>query len=271
MRNTRYRTAGLIIAILGGAAFCARADEVAEKGRAILEGHRSAVVTLAIVLNQKVSFTGASSRSNESKVEATGTVISPEGLTIMSLSETDPSSIMESMMAASGRGGEVQMETEIRDLKIMLEDGTEVAGEVILRDKDLDMAFVRPKEKPVTPFKYVNIEDAGKPDYLDQVITLNRLGQVAGREYAVSVERVQAIVKRPRTLYLPGMDPTQTGLGSPAFTLDGKFVGVFLLRVVTGGQTASSPFGGGSQNVATVIVPASDILEGSQQAPKFKE
>ncbi len=253
------------------ACLCApsRADEVAEKGRAILEANKSAVVTLAIVLNQKVSFGGSSSRSNEAKVEATGTVISPEGLTIMSLSETDPSSVMETMMAASGQSN-VEMETEVRDIKIMLGDGTEVAAEVILRDKDLDMAFVRPKEKPTTPFAFVNVENAGKPDYLDQVITLNRLGQVAGREYGVSVERIQAIVKRPRLFYLPGNDPTQTGMGSPAFTLDGKFVGVFLLRVVTG-QSTQSMFGGGSQNVATVIVPASDIAEGAQQAPKYPE
>ncbi len=41
----------------------------------------------------------------------------------------------------------------------MLADGTEVPAKVILRDKDLDMAFVRPIEKPETPFAFVNIEN----------------------------------------------------------------------------------------------------------------
>src|SRR5262245_38578101 len=131
-----------VAGVVALAAYCARADEAAEKGRAILEAHKSAVVTLEIVLNQKVSFGGGSSRNNEQKLEATGTGISADGLTIMSLSETDPSSVMEMMMAASGRGNDVKMETEIRDIKIMLEDGSEVPAEVILRDKDLDMAFV---------------------------------------------------------------------------------------------------------------------------------
>ncbi len=270
MRMSRAGLAAIAFSLALNTTCPAAADDVAEKGRAILEAHKSAVVTLAIVLNQKVSFGGGSSRDSEAKLEATGTVISPEGLIIMSLSQTDPSSIMEAMMAASGRGANVEMETEVRDIKIMLGDGTEVPAEVILRDKDLDMAFVRPKVKPAAAFTFVDIQDAGTPDYLDQIITLNRLGQVAGREHGVSVERIQAIVKRPRTLYLPGNDPTQTGLGSPAFTLDGKFVGVFLLRVVAG-QTTQSMFGGGAQNIATVVVPASDIAEGAQQAPKYPE
>lgn len=269
MHTLRLKVAGSLLAFAGGLAPALHADELAEKGRAILEQHRSAVVTMAIVINQKVSFTGSSSQSRESKIEATGTIISAEGLTVMSLSETDPSSVMEQMMAASGQT-DMQMETEVRDIKIMLLDGTEVPAEVILRDKDLDLAFVRPKEKPTTPFAFVNVENSEAPKHLDPVITLNRLGQVAGREHAASVERISAIVTRPRTFYVPGLDPTQTGLGSPAFTVDGKFVGINLLRVVSAGG-AGSMLGGRADNIAGVIIPASDILEGAQQAPKYPE
>lgn len=270
MHTIKPKVAAVLLAIAGGLSPALHADELAEKGRAILEEHKSAIVTMAIVINQKVSFTGASSQSRESKIEATGTVISPEGLTVMSLSETDPSSVMEQMMAAAGQSGNMQMETEVRDIKIMLLDGSEVTAEVILRDKDLDMAFVRPKEKQSTPFAYVKIEDSAAPKHLDPVITINRLGQVAGREHAASVERISAIVTRPRTFYVPGLDPTQTGLGSPAFTVDGKFVGINLLRVVGGGG-GGSMLGGRTDNIAGVIIPASDILEGAQQAPKYPE
>ncbi len=269
MHTMKLKVVGAVLAFAGAITPLVSADELAEKGRAILEKHKSAVVTLAIVINQKVSFTGASSQSRESKVEATGTVISPEGLIVMSLSETDPSSVMEQMMAAAGQSG-MQMETEVRDIKIMLLDGTEIAAEVILRDKDLDMAFVRPTEKQSKTFEFVNIEDADSPKHLDPVITLNRLGQVAGREHAASIERISAIVTRPRTLYVPGLDPTQTGLGSPAFTVDGKFVGINLLRVVSGGG-GGSMLGGRTDNIAGVIVPATDIREGAAQAPKYPE
>ena len=124
--------------------------------------------------------------------------------------------------------------------------------------------------KPSAPLKYVDIQNSGTPEVLDQVIALNRLGQVAGREYSASVERIETIVKRPRTLYIPGDDPTLTGLGSPVFTLDGKFVGVSLLRVVSS-TSGGSVLGGQRDNVLAVIVPASDIVEGAAQAPPFTE
>jgi len=256
---------------LGALALCpgrAAADAAAEQGRKILDENRAAVVTLQIVINQKMSFQGSASQNRETKTESTGTVISAEGLTIMSLSETDPSSIIETMMAGSGQN--IQMETEVRDLKIMMEDGSEIPAEVILRDKDLDMAFIRPVEKQATPFKFVDLSKSGKPQILDQVITLNRLGQVAGREHSASVERIETVVKRPRLFYIPGNDPTMTGLGSPVFTLDGQFVGVVLIRVVSG-ASGGSVFGGQRDNVVSVIIPASDIQDGATQAPPFKE
>lgn len=250
-------------------AMAAHADDSAVNGRKILDANREAVVTLQIVINQKVSFPGSSSQNRESRTEATGTVISADGLTLVSLSETDPSSLVEAMMAGSGQN--IQMETEIRDVKILLLDGSEVPAEIILRDKDLDMAFVRPLQKPAQPFKHVDINNSGKPELLDLVVALNRLGQVAGREHSVSLERIETIVKRPRLFYLPGDDPTLTGLGSPIFTLDGKFVGVCLLRVVSAASGGGSMFGGNRDNMLSVIVPASDIAEGASQAPPFKE
>lgn len=248
----------------------AAADEVAVNGRRILEAHKDAVVTILLVLKQKVSFPGRPSQERESKVEATGTVISPDGLTVVSLALTDPSSLTDRMSASAPGAGDFKMETELRDAKILLADGTEVPAEIILRDKDLDMAFVRPLEKQDTPFAYIDISDPGEPDYLDQVISLNRMGKVAGRVYSASVERIDAIVRKPRTFYVPGKDPTYTGLGSPAFTMDGDFIGVFLIRAIksTGG---GGRFGGSGDNLITVILPAIDIADAAEQAPAFEE
>ncbi len=249
------------------------ADEVAVKGRQILETNKAAVVTILLVLKQKVSFPGSPSRDSESIVEATGTVISPDGLTVVSLSLTDPTSLLDKMMAGTPQAGRFKMETELRDAKILLGDGTEIPAEIILRDKDLDMAFVRPLEKQETPFAYIDISDPGEPDYLDQVISLNRMGKVAGRAYSASVERIDAIVRKPRTFYIPGKDATSTGLGSPAFTIDGDFIGVFLIRAIknTGGGGSRSMFGGSSSNITTVILPAIDIAEAAEQAPPFED
>ncbi len=265
MHPLAIRTLCCVLCLCMASVSSAPADEVAVKGRQILETHKSAVVTILLVLNQKMTFPGRPSQENESKVEATGTVISPDGLTVVSLALTDPTSLMDIMRAGAPGASELSMETELRDAKILLEDGTEVPAEIILRDKDLDMAFVRPLEKPDTPFAYIDITDPGVPDYLDRVISLNRMGKVAGRVYSVSVERIDAIVRKPRTFFIPGKDTTNTGLGSPAFTVDGDFIGVFLIRAIksTGGRSGD--------NIMTVILPAIDIADAAEQAPPFEE
>jgi hypothetical protein len=104
------------------------------------------------------------------------------------------------------------------------------------------------------------------------VIALNRLSQAASRVYAASVERVSAVVQKPRLFYVPDSTMTATSMGCPAFTLDGKLLGVFVMR------TTKTQAGGGLMamfsmqpgNVTSVIVPAADILKGVKQAMEVK-
>ncbi len=267
----------LAMAAFGVAAVCtiviaplAASDEVSEKGPAILEKNKDAVVTVMLVLNQKMSMPGRGSQDNESRSEATGTVIGADGLTVVSLSTVDASSIMDAMMAGQPGASDFTIETDVVSAKILLGDDTEVPAKVVLRDKDLDLAFVRPIEKPESPFAFIDMVDAGEPGILEQVIALNRMGRVARRVHSASVERIDAVVKRPRTFYIPGKDPTNTNMGSPAFMLDGRPIGIFLMRVIQA-SGSSNPFGGAPDNLATVLVPAVDILDAASQAPPFKE
>ncbi len=268
----RFRIAGTIAASLTALIVSAGADEIADKGREILEKNKAAVVTVELVMKQKFSMPGMDSQENENKAEMTATVIDATGLAIMSLSESDPASMMEAMMSG-GQFDDMKMDTEITDAKIILEDETEVPAEIILRDKDLDIAFIRPVRKPEKEFAYVDMTKTGAPLVLDQVISVNRLGKVARRVHAASVERITAVVDKPRTFYIPGNDPTHTGMGSPAFTLDGQAVGVFLVRVIKeSGGGGMGMFGGGMEdNVMGIILPAADVLEAAQQAPPFGE
>lgn len=256
------------------ALFCAMtngayAESVAEKGRAVGDANKEAVVTIQLVVKQKFSFPGAPSQDNESKVESTGTVISAEGLTVASLSEIDPTSVIEAMMAGNPQMQGMKMETEIQDAKLLLSDGTEVPAEIILRDKDLDMAFVRPVDKPEKAMEFVDMSSPGEPKQLDQVLTINQLGKVARRAHSYSLERIEAIVKKPRTFYIPGNAQTNTGLGTPAFTLDGAPIGVFLVRTIKD-SSGGGMFGRGDNNVSVILLPAADITDAASQAPPFK-
>ena len=114
-------------------------------------------------------------------------------------------------------------------MKILLTDGTEVPAEIVLRDKDLDLAFIRPKSKATSPMAAVDFSKSAPAQMLDEVITLNRLNSAAGRAYAASVERISAVIQKPRTFYIPDSTMTSTTLGSPAFALDGKIVGLMVM------------------------------------------
>ena len=251
----------LVLGLAGMATRCP-ADELAVKGRDIFNKNQQAVVTVQVVL--KMSYSGAA-KANETRQEITGTVVDASGLTVLALSAADPSEMYQRMMAE--QGSQYKLEAEVTDLKILLADGTELPAEIVLRDKDLDLAFIRPKSKPASPMAAVDFGKSAPAQLLDEVITLNRLNSAAGRAYAASVERISAVVQKPRTFYIPDSTMTSTTLGSPAFSLDGKIVGLMVMRAV-------NAKGGGSrnyrENMTSIILPAEDILKGAKQAPEAK-
>jgi S1-C subfamily serine protease len=166
------------------------------------------------------------------------------------------------------------METELSDIKILLEDGSELPSEVVLRDKDMDLAFIRPKAKVASPMTALDLTQSGKAEILDQVIALNRLGNAAGRAYSASVERISAIVQRPRLFYVPDSSMTTTTMGAPAFTLEGKPLGLFLMRSLKGrggGGGGMGMFNFQSENVAAIILPCDDVLKAVKQVPPAGE
>jgi len=164
------------------------------------------------------------------------------------------------------------LDSQVKDAKIVLADGTELAAEIALRDKDLDVAFVRPVVKPTKPLVAVDLARAGSPQVLDVVVCLNRLGKVAGRAATVSLERIGALVERPRRFYVlnPG---GASGVGSPVFSLSGAPLGIILIRNATGDADinfASIFSGPSSLGILPAIIPAADLLEDAKQAMEAK-
>jgi hypothetical protein len=233
----------------------APASELATKGREIFNRNQHAVVTVQVV----AKATGPGGRSGESKQEITGTVVDPSGLTVLALSACDPSEMYRRM------SDDYKVEVEVSDVKILLEDGTELPAEIVLRDKDLDLAYIRPKTKPAKPMTAVDLSKSGTAQVLDDVIALNRLNRAASRAYAASMENIAAVIQKPRTFYIPAAGVSSTALGSPAFLPDGKILGIFVMR-------ATSTAGSGSyrQNMTSIILPAEDVLKGARQAPEVK-
>src|SRR5579872_1657620 len=143
------------------------ADELSEKGREVFKNNRHSVVTVQIVVKSKFSMGGMGGQANESRQDVTGTLIDPSGLTVLSLAAIDPGQMMQNVMSSmSDEESKFKLETELSDVKILLEDGSEAPAEVVLRDKDLDLAFVRPKSKLTTQIAALDLTNSGKVEIL---------------------------------------------------------------------------------------------------------
>jgi len=229
---------------------------------AVVERYADAVVPIRIVVAAKISYQGRELPSREMTMEVLGVALNEAGIIVTSSAAADP----------TGAGQRIQpgmeVESEVKSVKLIRPDGTELALEVVLRDNDLDLMFLRPKEH--TDLRHVGLEGAGPElELMDELIVLSRLGPVGDRQPAVGVTRVQSVIDKPRRLYVTDLLYGMTGIGCPVFTLEGEFAGVVVLRMKPGGATG--PLGGLGQVLLPVVLPAADVLEDMDQIEEPEE
>jgi S1-C subfamily serine protease len=242
---------------------------------AIAQAWGDTVVQVRVVTKYRVVMQGREFRKGENEVEALGTVIDPSGLTVLSNTNIDPTKAYADMIKKAKSGGEdagsIDIEGSFADVRMLLPDGTELPAQVVLRDKDLDLAFVRPTEKPAKPLAAVDLSKDGKPAMFDELMLLGRMGAIGGRVASASIFRVEAVVRKPRSYYLVDQNAVTGRLGSPAFTMDGKVAGILLLRAMEAQDGGSGPlemvFGGiGRLGLYPVILPAEEVAAVAKQA-----
>src|SRR4029453_10012739 len=165
LRMFRLRTvvaATLLALAASGIPVLAQDDRA--PGREIVKKWQNAIVTVRVVLKMRVSVGGREMQSMDESVETVGTVIDPNGLTVLSLGALTPGAMRNKMMGGGG-GSQERMEfgSEPSDVKLRLPDGKELPARIVLRDEDLDLAFLRPTAKPEKPLVAINLADEGRP------------------------------------------------------------------------------------------------------------
>lgn len=248
--KTRIVLVTLLALLLAGSVCQAQVELDARK---IAEAHRDAIVTVSIVFDIKSSY-GGQTDSREQKHSTTATIIDPDGLTVASLVQVSPDSYLSQMDSA----GE-STKYDIKDIKIKTADGDDIPADLVLRDRDLDLAFIRPKTKPAQPLPYVDITNASTPQILDQVVILSRLGQLANHAASARLDRVESVVTKPRTFYIINGTLHQE-LGIPVFTIDGKCVGILVVRLNMS-KSASS-----EERMYLTVLPCSTLANAAKQA-----
>jgi S1-C subfamily serine protease len=260
--------AGVGVAVMLAGAGEARAQDARVAARAVVTKWQQAIVNVRVVLKTRMSMGGREMQSADDSVDAVGTVIDPSGLTVMSLGSLNPGAMMNKIVGASANGGEnrVEISSEPTDLKIRLSDGRELPAKIVLRDEDLDLAFIRPTARPASPLVAIDLAESMKPVLLEQVVVLSRLGRVGGWASSAALADISAVIERPRTFYVLGGAPAS--MGTPAFTAGGKLVGLLTLRQVDPGRSSMFSMMGGAEalGLLPVILPAADVLEIAKQA-----
>jgi hypothetical protein len=262
--------------LLGATAARLDADDqrLLESGRKVLKTAENAMVGLTAIakIQIKASGTSGGSAERELKIDCTSLVIDSSGLSVTSLTNLNPQNALPRMRAA-GRGGEateVTFECELRGIKMRLPDGTELPARILLKDDDLDLAFLAPNdplsEANKKKIATVPLDAAKTAEVLDSIIQLGRTGKEFNYAPTVQLGHIAAVLTKPRTYYLGA----SSGLGTPVFSEQGKLTGM-VTRFVSadkeaGGDALTTALRGQAGATARVILPTADIAKLVDQA-----
>jgi hypothetical protein len=250
MQPTRITVLMFVLISCGALAGAQTADERAA-ARDIVKKKGDAVVMIMATLKIRATV-GGQEQTADQQAQGNGTVLDSSGLAVMSLSTLQPDDVMARNITARVQPGtKVDVSSEPSEIKMHFADGRELPAKLVLRDTDLDLAFLRPSETPASPLVAVDAQ-AAKPLLMDLLLVVQRTSETNGWATAAAFSSVQLVVNKPRTYYqMTGPMP----LGAPFFDPTGRFVGVTVMR---------NP---GARGVPPVIgvLPADDIRDVAKQ------
>jgi hypothetical protein len=237
-------------------------DAEAAVTRKIYDEHKDSVIWISAVA--KITFTSSESAGmaipeREQKLDTLGTIIDANGMVVAALSTLDPTKLISGREVAT-RNGKITLDASVivKEIKLIMPDGTEIPADMVMKDYDLDLAFIRPKAdakelKGVT-FTPVNLKDNAPGEIADIVVTLARADEILNRQPQVSLGQIVTVTTKPRRfLRVDNAHP-----GSACFSQDGKLLGIGVTRINK------------EKSAVAVILPATDVLEIAEQAKSAK-
>ena len=218
------------------ASLLALSDTEASAGRALGKRFADAVVGVELIATIKLSIGGHAAPPREVRLDANGTVISADGLTVTSLIEIDPRRTAEAatrnLTLASGQRVQIGA-TEFRDVRLLLADGSEIAAKIVRTDAARDLAFLVPVADPAAAkraYTWVKLADAAPPAILGSYFVVSRASKSLQRVPEVHASTIEGIVETPQSFFIPDGFVT----GCPMLDLQGRVLGLCLTQMVDG-------------------------------------
>lgn len=141
----------LTFALSFGASFQAIAKKPESLWRNLLKENANCVTWVSVTVKLEISAGGRSLPPQEQKLEALGTIIAKDGLTVLSLNKVDPTANILSRLRSPG----ASVNVNYTEVMLLMQDGTEVPAKLILKDIDLDLAYVLPIKERKEEYKDV--------------------------------------------------------------------------------------------------------------------
>ena len=223
------------------------------------DAHRDSIVWLSVIAKTSMTTEGDApqqlkaalqAQDKETKSEAIGTIVDPSGLVVTSLASIDKGSVVDGKTVNTPMGPiKLKSNTEIKEVKVIMPDGTEIPGDLVMKDVDLGLGFVKvrtdSKEAQGVTFQSINLADSSRGAMLDDCIGLGRLDENLNREASIITTEITGITTKPRTFYRVMTDAT----GGPIFLSTGKLLGISVMR------QPRSDLGDGSMQMTPVVPP----------------
>lgn len=212
---------------------------VEEKARALVEQYKPAMVVVTVKGKLEATTSGEPLPTRDQQRRTLGVTISDKGLIVVSNAAIDAS------VGLTGQQARVEnkvvkiktAKTVFSEIEISYGDSTLIHGKVVRQDVDADVAFILPdiaEAKALNKGKFpkVDLTDfAATAQAGDRVVGLSRSSAVYGYMPTLVLGRITGVYKGDRTYFVTNAGTAQ---GIPVFTLDGKPVGITVVRIVDG-------------------------------------
>ena len=263
------RPTAVVLAVLLALPAIGLAETPHEYNRFVAE-KAPVLVTLKFVLKIKAPAFG----DQEAEAEATGIVIDPSGLILCS--NTPMGGFVSAWSRSMPGGGDISATPT--DIKVLIGDDTEgLEATLITVDSELDLAWLKIKEPGERKFAALDFSKAATPKLGDRLLVVRRMGKYFDRIPAVTEDRVGAIARKPRGLYVPSMGQFQSMIGLPVYNAAGQVVGMTVMQSMDDEDVDMNPMSSFSQMedmqdlASGLVLPAADIVRATEAAKKMQE
>ncbi len=213
-------------------------ETVEEKARKLLEQHKAALVVVTVKGTLEAQTSGDPLPAREQQRRTLGVTIGDDGLLVVSNAAIDASLGLEGQQAKlDEKVVTIQTaKTNFSEVEISYGDSTLLHGKVVRQDPEADVAFIMPDSAEAKAlnktFDKVDLSQfAATAKEADRVLGLSRSSAVYGYMPTLVMGRITGVFKGDRTFFVTDAGTAQ---GIPVFTIDGKPVGITVVRIIEG-------------------------------------